>query len=128
MIAKPLRLPFAVAFILVIIQASLWSYKTSGVLDQTTLWAGYPWGFEYILKGTPFGDWPINKENLYYIRHHLAFLGNLNAHVDKGAGFECHRVLYGFLSKGLWFLGPILSGLVINIGFWLLAIMSAMTT
>jgi len=111
--------------LLILVQVPFWSWKTSGVLEQTTNWNDYGWGYRYILKNTIVGDWPIQKENMFYINHHLAFLGTPEVVVDYGSGFELHRALYGVLTKGLWFLGPILSGFMINILFWYAAALAA---
>jgi hypothetical protein len=101
-------------------QAFAWSWKTSGVLQATELWDQYPWGFSAVV-----GDWPLLKENVFYVEHHQAFLGVPGQFVRAHGNFELMRTLYGYLTQGLWFLGPIASGLVVNVTFWGLACISA---
>ena len=91
------RLLLAMA-ILILIQAIPWSWKTSGVLQMSTNWQHTPWGYGYVLVDTPFGNWPIHKENIHFIRHQALFLGNEDVHL--GRGFVSQRVLYAFITKG----------------------------
>lgn len=109
-------------FLALIIVSAIWSLKTSGVLEMTTEWNGYPWGYKYIIKN--YDLWPINKENSYYINQHQAFLGVDGAYVAVNSGFELHRSLYAAISTSLWFLGPLASLWTINILFWMLSIYS----
>lgn len=111
-------------FILLMLLATsiLWSFQTSGVLEMTTDWSGYPWGYKYILKN--YDNWPINKENSFYVSHHQAFQGVEGSYVALNSGFELHRTLYAALTTCLWFLGPLLSMWIFNITFWGLTIYS----
>lgn len=113
-----------VGFILlvIVIQGVYWSYKGSGALHWSIGWNYYPWGFRSTLSD--YNNWPILRENLFYIHHFLAFLGVDGAVVERASGFELHRSLYGLLMTGVWFLGPIYAGLFINGVCWFLSILS----
>lgn len=116
------KVQWGLIFIIAIITAIPWSLKTSGVLEMTTDWGGYPWGYKYIVHN--YDDWPMNKENTFYINQHQAFQGIEGSYVARNSGFELHRSLYAALSTGLWFLGPLLSLWIMNLFFWGLAVYS----
>ena len=113
-------------FVALVATSIPWSLKTSGVLEMTTEWSCYPWGYKYIIQN--YDNWPVNKENTFYILQHQAFQGIDEAYVARNSGFELHRSLYAALSTGLWFLGPLLSLWVLNIFFWALAVYSMVYT
>lgn len=109
---------YSAFFLFILLQSYFWGWKTSGTFQATHLWnGGYPWGYGSILE-TPWGEWPINKENYIYIEHHQSFLNVADQFIRPHSGFEFLRSLYGYLTSSLWFLGPIFSGIMLNIIFW----------
>ena len=108
---------FGCAFLLVA-QTAFWSWKTSGVLQAVQDWQRYPWGYVAETTMPIVGTWPLAKENFIYVQHHQAFLNVADQYVRPTSGFE-------HLNAGLWFLGPIASGIVLNVVLWALACLSA---
>ena len=101
-------------------QTAAWSWKTSGVLQSVQNWQRYPWGYVAETTLPIVGTWPLAKENFIYVQHHQAFLDVADQFVRPTSGFEHLRTLYAFLTAGLWFLGPIFSGIVLNAVLWTL--------
>jgi hypothetical protein len=127
MTRRPVLLGTLACLLFLIAQTYLWSWKTSGVLRATEDWNThpYPWGYSAVTNLRHIGEWPMSKENFIYIQHHQAFLGVRDQYVRPSAGFEHLRALYAYLTQGLWFLGPIFSGIVLNVALWACACLSA---
>lgn len=112
--------------LLLIAQTAFWSWKTSGVLQSVQDWHRYPWGYAAVTTPPHLGEWPFAKENLIYVQHHQAFLGVTDQYVRPTSGFEHQRTLYAYLTTGLWFLGPLFSGIALNVLLWALAVLASM--
>lgn len=122
---RPVLLGILACLVLFVTEACVWSWKTSGILQISGSWRQYPWDYTAITHLPGLGEWPLMKENFIYIQHHQAFLGVRDQYVRPTSGFEHMRTLYGYLTQGLWFLGPVFSGLVLNVVFWGLACLCA---
>ena len=108
--------PLILFLLLITVQLIPWSYHTSGVLQQTYLWTDYVFGYGAFLP--EYSNWEINKENLFYIKQFQSFLNTPEAYVEYASGFEFQRALYALLTRGLWFLGPLYSGITLNALAW----------
>lgn len=123
---ETLKLPLMniVIVVAIVALAFLWSWKGSGVLWATQSDA-LPEGYYAYYVNSPFGLWPLNKENFYYMAQHQAFLGVEGAYIERGGGFEFMRSLYATLTLAFWFLGPLFSGIMVNVLCWVSAAFSS---
>ena len=113
-----------VIFLIIVVLALLWGWKTSGVLQSTMQWNPYPEGYSYIFH-TPFlGDWPINKESKYYLDGACGFLNDHNFTLNVGSGYEIYRTFYSFLLRSFWFLNPMVAVLLLDIIVWFISVLS----
>jgi hypothetical protein len=107
---------FLLCCLLILCESIPWSYRWSGVFSMSQTW-DIPRGF---LATVDFeGLWPIHTENLYYLNQIQAFLGVEGVSVKLGNVFELQRSLYALLVKSLWFLHPILAGILVNVLAWM---------
>lgn len=110
------KLPIFCFVSLILLQFFPWSYHTSGVLQTTYAWGGYTFGYGAFLP--EFSNWELNKENLYYIHQFQTFLNTPGSFVDYASGFEFQRSLYAIFTRAFWFLGPLWSGVFVNVLAW----------
>ena len=107
---------------LIVIEALLWTSGGSGVA-RVRFFFPYPEGYNYIIDDAIVGRFTIQKEDLRYITQYFSFLRNDAFGISQD--WPAQRNLYSLLVSGLWPIGFVVGGALVNLLFWIAAAVSA---
>lgn len=111
-----------VSLLLIVIEAFFWTSGGSGV-SRIRYFFFYPEGFNLIIDDAVVGRFTIQKEDLRYITQYFSFLRNDVFGISQD--WPAQRNLYSLLVSGMWPVGFVLGGALVNLLFWIGAAVSA---
>ena len=118
---------------IIMVEIFLWTHSEIYGFLAIDGWHGQNIGRTCIIQYHPFEKLTLALQTPTYLYAHLGFNGYPNAVINSNNKMQ-ERILFPFLTKSFWFLGPLLSAWFLNILFWILscfyafAIMKAITS